>query len=77
MVSVTVASVRAEPLPRKSYSVKDKREFVQAVNALIAAVVSHCQASQVAGLSHYYYAWFKKVIEKVNALEGGEAFVPH
>lgn len=36
MVSFTVASVGVEPLPRKSYSVKDKREFVQAVNALVA-----------------------------------------
>jgi hypothetical protein len=59
--------------------VKDKREFVQAIDALVATGVSCHQAhSQVAGLSHYYnYALFKKVIEKVHALEKGDAFVSH
>ena len=72
-----VATVGAEPLLRKSFSIEDKKEFVQAINATVATGVSRRQACSRLGLPHVYCTRFEKVIAKVDALENGDAFIPH
>ncbi len=86
MVAVVINAV--EPLPsfstkagrpshRKSYTIKEKREFVNAVDALIAKDIPRRKACVILGLHPNYYSRFKKVVAKVDALEKSDGFVAH
>ena len=69
MVSATVVSFQAERSHHMSYSIKDKREFVQAIDIIMSTSASWCDACSHVDLPHMYYAHIKKVVEKVDALE--------
>jgi hypothetical protein len=56
--------------------VNKKREYVVAINALMAEGASHQQACSMVGLPHNYYPRFKKVINKLDNLEQDASFVP-
>ena len=65
------------PLFRKSFLIKEKRDLVQGVELMMAQNKASChQASSVIGVSQMYYIQFKKVIEKVDDLKSGDAFIP-
>jgi hypothetical protein len=54
---------------QKSFSVKEKREYVVAIDALVVEGASRQQACLMVGLPHNYYPCFKKVIKKLDDLE--------
>ena len=72
----TVVTTEGKPLLWKFFSIKDKREYVIAIIAIMSTCISHRQACSQVGLSHMYYTCFKKVIEKVDTLKNGATFVP-
>ena len=53
---------------RRSYSIKEKRDIVQAVWTLVANGVSGCQACLMVGLPHQYYYRFKKAVKTTDDL---------
>ena len=61
---------------QKSFSVKEKREYIVAIDALMAEGVFCRQACLMFGLPHNYYPCFKKVIKKLGDLEQDAGFVP-
>ena len=75
MVTAVVSTEVNQPLCRKSFSLKDKRDFVHAVDSIVATGISRRQACHHLGLSSMYYTCFKKVIKRVDALENGATFV--
>ncbi len=77
MVTITVVSSGTKPFRWKSFSIKDKRELVQAIDIMVSTSISHCQACSWVGLHHIYYTCFKKVIEKVDALKKIDVYVPY
>jgi len=75
--SPTVPTKGWERSHRKSFSIKEKREYVHAVDILVEKDVSRRKACSILGLHPTYYIRFKKVIEKVDALENSAGFAPH
>ena len=51
---------------RRSYSIKEKRELVQAICTLVSSGVSIPQACSLFGLPHQYYYCFKNVLKTVD-----------
>ena len=63
---------------RRSFSIKEKCEVVQAVELVIAEKKVSChQACTMIGISQMYYTRFKKAIKKVADLDDADAFVAH
>jgi hypothetical protein len=77
MVSSTVIALEGERSRRKSYRIKDKRDFINAINTIVATGVSCCIACSHVGLPHMYYARFKNAIAKVDTLENSDVYVPY
>jgi hypothetical protein len=76
MVSMLhVAEVIQDASLRKSFSVKEKREYVLAIDDLIARGSSRRQACAMVNLPHNYYPRFKKVMKKIDDLDNA-GFVP-
>ena len=66
MISATVVvSFEDERSRRKSYSIKDKREFIQANDALVSTGASRRDACSRVGLPHMYYACFEKRLKRL------------
>lgn len=61
---------------RRSFSVKEKREYVVTVDAIIATGATRRQACAMVNLPHNYYPRFKKVLSKIDDLEKNDGFVP-
>ena len=61
---------------RRSFSVKEKREYVVAIDAIIATGATRRQACTMVNLPHNYYPRFKKVLSKIDDIEKNEGFVP-
>ena len=76
MVMVSFVSPEAEQARRRSFSIKDKRDFVHRIDSIVSTGVSHCQACVRVGLPYLYYVRFKKVIHKVDALENRDVTFP-
>ena len=63
---------------RKSYEIKDKRNFVLQVDELIATgLFSRLTACLNVGIPLLYYSRWKKLLEKVDALNSGTEFMPY
>ena len=62
---------------RESFSIKEKREYVYAIDILVEKNISRRNACSILGLHPIYYMRFKRVIAKVDALENIVGFVPH
>ena len=63
---------------RRSFSIKEKREFVQAVELVIAEKKVSCyEACVMIGVLQMYHKRFKKAFNKVAALDNADAFVVH
>jgi hypothetical protein len=63
---------------RKSFSVKEKRELVQAIELLMEEhKVNACQACLLIGVNQMYYTRFKRIIKKVDNTEFRDVFVPY
>lgn len=77
MVSTVVVADRNQPSRRKSFSVKDKREFILIIDSIVSTGISRSQACRHIGFSPMYYTRFKEVIDKVDALENGATFVAY
>ena len=77
MVTAAVVTEDNQPSRRKSFSLKDKRDFVLAIDSMVSTGMSRRQACYHLGLSPMYYTRFKKVIETVDALEKSVTFVPY
>jgi len=60
---------------RRSYSIKEKRDIVQAVQTLAANGVSVHQACSMVGLPHQYYYRFKKAVKTADDLEKSGVFI--
>ena len=60
---------------RHSYSIKEKRELVQAICTLVSTGVSLRQACLLFGLPHQYYYCFKKAVKTADDLEKSRLFV--
>ena len=67
----------AVAVSRRSYTIKEKRELVQAISALASNGVSIRQACPLFGVPHQYYYRFKKVVKVVDDLEASGVFVPY
>ena len=65
----------AVAVSRRSYSIKEKRELVQAIHTLVSNGVSIRRACPLLGLPHQYYYRFKKVVQATDELERNELFV--
>ena len=61
---------------RKSFSVKEKRKYLVAIDTLMAEGASHRQACSMVGLLQNYYPRFKNIIKKIDCLEQDAGFVP-
>ena len=57
------------------YSVKEKGDIVQAVQAIVANGMSVCQACARIGLPHQYYYCLKKAIKTADDIEKSDAFI--
>jgi len=66
-----------KPTFRKSFAIKEKQKYIQAIDAIVSQGISHHKACSILGLHPVYYAHFKKVLWKVDDLENGDAFVVH
>jgi hypothetical protein len=77
MVSSSVIPFEAEHSLCRSYPIKEKRDFIHAIDTIIATGVSCRVACSRVGLSHMYYACFKKAIAKVEALEKSDVYLPY
>jgi len=77
MVTAVVSTEVNQPLHQKSFSLKDKRDFIHVVNSIVVTGISHCQACYHLGLSSMNYTHFRKVIKRVDTLENGATFVPY
>jgi hypothetical protein len=72
MVTVSIVSPEAEPFVspeaeqacRRSFSIKDKRDFVHKVDVIVSTGVSRRKACVLVGLPYLYYARFKKALQK-------------
>ena len=62
---------------RKSFSSKEKREYVHAVDILATKKISCRKACSILGLNPIYYTHFKKVIARVDDLENSAGLVPY
>jgi hypothetical protein len=51
---LTLTTKEAEPLLCKSFSIKEKHESIQAIQAIISKGVSHCKACYTTGLPSFY-----------------------
>ncbi len=60
---------------RRSYTIKEKHELVQAICILASRGVSIHQACPLFGLPHQYYYRFKKAVKAANDLKANEVFV--
>ena len=71
--------VVSEPSYRRSFSIKEKREYVQAVELVLYnhPGMSARQACGVIGFSPVYFVRFKKILKKVDAIVQGEGIVSH
>ncbi len=67
----------AEPSLRKSFSLKDKREFIRSVDEIVATGLSRRKACHQLRVPHVYYTRFKRAIAKAQSLENADAFVHH
>ncbi len=75
MVTAVVSTEGNQPLCWKPFSLKDKRDFIHAVDTIVATSISCRQVCYHLGLSSMYYTCFRKVIKRVDALENDAAFV--
>jgi len=62
---------------RKSYEIKDKRNVVQQVDELVSIGFSFRKACMGLGIPLLYYSRWKKLVEKVDAINSGKEFVPY
>jgi len=76
MVLDSFVSPEMEQARRRSFSIKDKRDFVHKIDIIISTGVSHRQACVRVGLPYLYYAHFKKARQKVEHLENRDVYVP-
>ena len=77
MVSSTVITLEGEQSRRKSHLIKEKRDFIHAIDTIIATGISNHIACSHVGLPHMYYARFKNAIAKVDTLENSDVYVPY
>ena len=77
MVSSSVILFEAERSRRRSYPIKEKRDFIHAIDTIVTTGVSCRVACSRVGLSHTYYTRFKKAIAKVEGLEKSDVYVPY
>ena len=64
MVLDSFVSPETEQARQRSFSIKEKRDFVHKIDILISTGVSRRQACVCVGLPCLYYACFKKVLQK-------------
>ena len=72
-----LGAVLAAPSLRKSFSLKEKRESVRDVDAIVATGLSRRNACLQLGVPHGYYARFKKAIALAQSLQNSAAFLPY
>ena len=78
MLLIICTFIKMDIMSRRSFSIKEKRELVQAVDVFRATHKVSCrQACAFVGISQVYYTRFKKVIEKVDNLENDKEFIPY
>jgi len=77
MVTAIVFTEVNQPLRRKSFSLKDKMDFLHAINSIVVNGFSCRKVCYRLGLSSMYDTCFRKVIKRDNALENGATFVPY
>ena len=66
---------RTVSVTRRSYTIKEKRELVQAIHTLASNGVSIRRACPLLGLPHQYYYRFKKAVEVADELEENDVFI--
>ncbi len=62
---------------RMAYEIKDKRNVVQQVDELVSTRFTCCKAYLSLGIPLLYYSHWKKLIEKVDAINSSTGFVPY
>jgi hypothetical protein len=76
MVTVSFVPPEAEQSHRRSFSIKEKRDFVHTIDIIVSTGVSRRQAYARVSLPYLYYAHFKRMLQKVEALENSDVYVP-
>ena len=71
------AKTKGTTVSRKSYEIKDKRNDVQRVDELVLTGFTCRNACLSLGIPLLYYSHWKKLIEKVDAINSGTEFVPY
>ena len=69
MVKVSFVSPGVKQSRQMSFSIKDKRYFVHTIDIIVSTAVSRHQACACVGLPYLYYAHFKKMLQKVEAID--------
>ena len=62
-------------MPRKSFDIKDKRNAIQKIDALVSAGFSQHQACLGVGIPPLYYRRWVKVLKKVDVMNAGDVYV--
>ena len=62
---------------RMSYEIKEKRQVVCHIDALLTSGLSRCWACENVGVKYLYYRRWKKLIKKVDIINNGEHFVAY
>jgi len=62
---------------QKSYKMKEKRNVVQQIHELIVCGISGHKACLYVGIPLLYYSCWKKLIQKVDALNASTEFMPY
>ena len=68
---------QALTVSRRSYTIKEKRELVQAISTLLSKGASIRQACPLFGLPHQYYHRFKKAVKAADDLEKANNIFVH
>ena len=76
MVMVSFVTLGAKQSRRRSFSIKDKRDFVHTIDIIDSTGVSHRQAYVRVSLPYLYYAHVKKVLQMFEALKNSDVSIP-
>ena len=75
-ISDLVVTTKAAKV-RRSYEIKEKRQVVCQVDALLPSGLSRRRACENVGVRYLYYRRWKKLLEKVDSMKDAGHFIPY
>ena len=76
MVNIATVLLKKQALARRSFSMKYKRQAINAINDMMLHGHTVCTASNALNLPHWYYRRWRKSVSKADRLASVDAVVP-